>query len=68
MVKLKLQCKTHPGYTARNPPRKACEGCRAIRRFVTALKFGEEAAGVGGYTHDAIGALDLLYVNVMFPA
>lgn len=66
MVKLELRCKKHPHYTARNPPLKVCEGCRAVRRFVVALKCGEEATGIGGFKHDAIGALDLRYVDAKF--
>lgn len=64
MVKLKLQCKSHPGYTAKISPRLKCRGCQTLRLFMVALNAGVECQGIGGYKYDAIGALDLAHVDV----
>lgn len=63
MVKLKLQCKAHPDYTAKKPPPLDCHGCQALRLFMIELRAGDEYKGVGGFKFDAIGALDLKYVE-----
>lgn len=57
-LKIVIRCDKHANYTGRGKPRSDCRGCLELHKFRHAALASYEHRGIGGFTHDASGAID----------
>lgn len=63
-ITINARCNEHPRYTAQRKPTADCRACKNLFMFKHAALLPAGLGGVGGFTHDAAGALDPATMNI----